>query len=209
VNAAREQNGDDLSAEHFPPEIRTAEARTLYRSLSHLSTGLAAHVTRADQRYTRFEERIETKLDAFLGGIRLEIWSLKGNKPPSVPPLPPMRPESPSSAIILEQANIKVVEKLQEMAPKTPGPATHVEAKPEEIAKAVRDVVADVFQEREHASNAKILRLQRKVAVAAAFAFVTSLFGAAGLWTWGKAQGHAEAAVESRTRAPAAASHSP
>ena len=194
--ALREVNGEP---ETFPPDIRSPEARSLYRLVARLGTSMGEHATRVDQRFVGFE----TKLDEFIGGVRLELWSRNGGKTLSAPPLPPMRAETPSSAILLEQANTKVVERLQEMAPRTPGPATHVDAKPEEIAKVVRDVVADVFQNREHASNAKFVRMQRKIAWVATVAFVTSVAGAAGLWTWGKAQGHAEAAADRSHETPA------
>lgn len=187
-----EADSGDLPKTRYPPDIQSAEAKAIWRVVTNLATNFASHATRVDVRFQGFQ----TSLDNFIGGMRLEIGSLKNGKPPSVPP---MRKESPSSAVLLEHANTMVVERLQEMAPRTPGPSTHVEAKPEEIADVVRGVVADVFRDRENASNAKIIRWQHRLIAAAVIAFVTATTGGLGAWVWGKAQGHAEGYVEGRT----------
>jgi hypothetical protein len=150
---------------------------------------------------TRFTG-VENSLANFIGGVRLEFDSVR-----KTGSIPPMRKESPSSVAFLEQANVKVVEKLQEMAPKTPGRATHVDAKPEEIAAVVKSVVADVFRDRENANNAKILTTQKRIVWVAVVAFVTATSGGLGAWAWGKAQGHAEGFVEGKTHKDAMPAH--
>ena len=197
-----EATSADEPAEHFPPDIRSAEARSLYRLIVRFGSGLGDHATRIDQRFVRFEE----KLDAFIGGVRLEIASLKDGKVKSVPPVPPARAESPSSIHLLEQAKREVEEKLSERAKQTPG--ENVDAPPKDVAAMVESALANAFQARENASNAKIIRWQRGLLTAGVVAFVTSLAGAAGLWTWAKAQGHAEGYLEGKTHpATATAPH--
>jgi hypothetical protein len=190
MTAVRDIDPDEPPEEHFPSDIRSPEARSLYRLVSKLGTGLSDHATRMERRF----EGVEASLANFIGGVRLEFDSMR--KPASVPPV---RKESPSSAAFLEDANVQVVEKLREMARATPGPTTHVEAKPEDLAAAVRPVVAHLFQERENANNARFLATQRRIVWVALVAFVTATSGGFGAWAWGKAQGHAEGFVEGKT----------
>lgn len=142
--------------EHFPPEIRTTEARTLYRLVSRLGTGLGEHATRIDQRFVVFER----KLDTFIEGLRLELWALKGRDGKSDPPK--VRPESQSSHEIEQRLDERMVESFARKAQETPGPT--LTGTPQDLAKLAKDAATAVLnEERERLKNEANERIANEV----------------------------------------------
>jgi hypothetical protein len=178
-----EANGDDMPDPHYPPEIRTAEGRALYRAMA----SLGSHVFEAIGGLTAAVARIETRLD---------------KKPPSVPPA---RPKSDSSLVLLEQVNREIETKLAEEARKTPG--SKVEAEPDKIGAMIKGVVADAFAARDNATNARIVDWQRKAALGMLVAFLLAIAGGVGTVVVQTSKARAEGFIEGKHAATSAPAH--
>jgi hypothetical protein len=137
--------------------------------------------------------------------VRLLKEAVLGQRAAAELSLPPMRPELPSAVATAESIKSKVSGVFEQIAKETKGP--RVEADPKRLADIVGQAVDEEMARREAAQNAKrdadelearrqadvnAKKNRRKLVKAMVFAFAAAMAGAAGTWTWGKAQGVAE-----------------